>query len=70
MKFVLVLTLCSSIYNSCMKPIQIDEVFDSHYDCAIAGYAFSGEAIKNFGNQKVNDEVLYISFGCKKLDNI
>jgi hypothetical protein len=53
MKFVLVLTLCSSIYNSCMKPIQIDEVFDSHYDCAIAGYAFSGEAIKTLVIKKL-----------------
>jgi hypothetical protein len=52
MKFVLVLTLCSSIYNSCMKPVPVDEVFDSHYDCAIAGYAFSGGSNKKLWQSK------------------
>lgn len=70
MKFMLVLTLCSSIYNSCMKPVAVEEVFDNHYDCAVAGYNLGGQAIQNFGKQRVNDELLYISFSCKKLDNI
>ena len=70
MKFMLVLTLCSSIYNSCMKPVAVEEVYEDHYSCAVAGYNLSGQAIQNFGKQRVNDEVLYISFSCKKLDNI
>lgn len=53
-----------------MKPVAVEEVYKDHYSCAIAGYNLSGQAIQNFGKQRVNDEVLYISFSCKKLDNI
>lgn len=68
MKFMLILTLCSSLYNSCMTPLKVDELYDSHFDCAKDGYKSSGEAIENFGKQRVNDEVLYISFTCEKIE--
>ena len=68
MKFMLILTLCSSLYNSCMTPLKVDKLYDSHYDCAKDGYKSSGEAIENFGKQRVNDEVLYINFTCEKIE--
>ena len=68
MKFMLILTLCSSLYNSCMTPIEIDKLYQSHYNCALDGYKVGGETIKSFGKQRVNDEMLYVSFVCKKIE--
>lgn len=67
MKFILILTLCSSINNSCMPPVSIDELYQSHYDCAYDGYKVSGETLVTFGQDKVNQERFYISFVCKEV---
>ena len=70
MKFMLVLTLCSSIYNSCMKPVAVEEVFDNHYDCAYQGYTLSADIIKNLGEKQVNADRMYLSFSCKPIGSL
>lgn len=67
MKFILILTLCSSINNSCMPPVSIDELYQSHYDCVYDGYKISGETLVTFGQDKVNQERFYIKFICKEV---
>ena len=67
MKFILILTLCSSLNNSCMKPVSIEQLYQSHYDCAYDGYKVSGETLVAFGKQRVNQEKLYVSFVCKEM---
>ena len=51
-----------------MTPVKIDKLYQSHFNCALDGYKVSGETIKNFVEQRVNDEILYVSFVCKKID--
>ena len=67
MKFILILTLCSSINSSCMPPVSIDELYKSHYDCAYDGYKISGETLISLGKQRVNEEKFYIKFLCKEI---
>jgi hypothetical protein len=50
MKFLLIITMCSSIYANCMPPVQVEEIYDSHYDCALDGYNLSADIIENLGN--------------------
>ena len=67
MKFVLILTLCSSINNFCMQPVSIEQLYQSHYDCAYDGYKISGETLISLGKQRVNEEKFYIKFLCKEI---
>ena len=30
--------ICTSIYNQCLPPHQMPEVYASHYECMLAGY--------------------------------
>jgi len=77
MKFVLVLYLCSMISGKCVSPQTAGYQFKSHYDCAIAGYAFSQEALKelakdeyNYGMDRINKERLAIKFECRELKGV
>ena len=38
MKFILTMIICTSVYNTCLPPHQMDEVYNTHYECMIAGY--------------------------------
>lgn len=73
MKFFLVLYLCSMITGKCTDHHIPGYSFESHYDCAIAGYAFSQEALKAlaqdkyyFGLDKINEQRLAIKFECRE----
>ena len=76
MKYILILHLCSMITGKCMDPYIPGYQFKTHYDCAIAGYTSSLDALKTlandeeyFGLERINKEKLAIKFECKPLDN-
>lgn len=73
MKFFLVMYLCSMITGQCTDHHIPGYTFESHYDCAIAGYAFSQESLKAlaqdeyyFGIEKINEQRLAIKFECRE----
>jgi len=68
MKFLLIITMCSSIYKNCMPPVQVDEIFNNHYECAHKGYTLSADIIKNLGKERVNADRIYLSFACKPME--
>jgi hypothetical protein len=45
------------------------EIYDSHYDCAIAGYTQAKEFIQKMPKDVVNKEKLAIKFNCKELQS-
>ena len=51
-----------------MQPVSIEQLYQSHYDCAYDGYKISGETLVSFGKQRVNEEKFYIKFVCKLVD--
>ena len=74
MKFILVLYLCSMITGKCVSPQTPGYQFETHYDCAIAGYALSQESLKllsqeeyYYGLDRINEERLAIRFECREL---
>jgi|TARA_Y100000033_G_C2664729_1_gene71339 hypothetical protein len=68
MKFVLIMTVCSSIYQSCTNPIHVGD-FSSWNSCAIDGYSKSIDLLEKLGDKKVNEDRSYISFICKEVED-
>ena len=68
MKFQLVLLLCSSLYGDCKEPQVINRLYNTHYDCASAGYLNSITALQALGESNVNELRLQVSFYCNELN--
>ena len=74
MKFILVLYLCSMLTGKCIEPQIPGYQFESHYDCALAGYALSQQSLKMlsedeyYGLERINEERLAIRFECRELN--
>jgi hypothetical protein len=73
MKFVLVLYLCSMLTGKCIEPQVPGYQFNTHYDCAFAGYALAQESLKMlstdeyYGLERINQEKIAIRFECREL---
>ena len=62
MKFLLVLTVCSAVAEVCLPPGEMWPLYDSHYDCATAGYLNSMGLMRAFREPKVNDDKIMVAF--------
>ena len=64
MKFILSMIICTSVYSTCLPPHQMDEVYNTHYECMIAGYEESIAKVKEIGSEEVNKYGTVIKFFC------
>ena len=64
MKFILSMIICTSIYNQCLPPHQMPEVYASHYECMLAGYQEAIDKAKEIGPKDINQYVTIIKFFC------
>ena len=64
MKFVLSMIMCTSVYQTCMPPFPMPEIYNSHYECMIAGYEESLKKAKEIGREEVNKYGTIIKFYC------
>jgi len=64
MKFVLSMIMCASVYNQCLPPFQMSELYNSHYECMIAGYNESIKKAKEIGPEEINKYGTIIKFFC------
>ena len=69
LKFVLLISVCSSLDGSCLYPFKADKLFNTHYDCAVAGYQHSQTLLRSFGKDRVNESKVIISFKCKLIED-
>ena len=60
------MTVCSSIYQSCVDPIKLGE-YNNWDSCAKQGYAKSIELLNELGSEKVEEQRTYISFLCREV---
>jgi len=65
MKFMLVFTICSQMYGTCMPPVQHHKIYNSHYECAIYGYGVAAEMMAQMGQNRVNNNRIVIGFKCQ-----
>ena len=61
---MLVMTICSATFQTCLPPSDVRPVYDTHYDCATAGYINSLGVLQQMDNEYVNDNKIVINFEC------
>ena len=64
MKFLLSMIICSSVYQQCLPPHPMPEIYHSHYECMIAGYEESIKKAKEIGPEEINKYGTIIKFYC------
>ena len=69
MKFLLILHVCSLLNQACPGSMYPREIYDSHYDCAIAGYEEAQKALLTMPKDAVNQQKLAIKFECKEIQS-
>ncbi len=70
MKFILSMIICTTVYNTCLPPHQMDEIYNTHYECMIAGYNEAIDKAKDIGPTEVNKYGTIIKFFCYQLEEI
>ncbi len=67
MKFLLILSVCSASFQTCLPPIKNDVFYDSHFDCATAGYLNAISMMREIGVEQTNKQRIVISFKCTEI---
>ena len=63
--------ICSNIPGNQCKLIPTSiQYFDTYRDCAIYGYEYSLNMLKNFNPESVNEYQMYTAFNCKESQSI
>ena len=63
MKFLLTIQICSILMQQCTEPVQMG-TYNSHYDCATAGFIQSLSGLREFGKEYVDEKRMLINFSC------
>ena len=64
MKFILTMIICTSVYQQCLDPFPMPEVYPTHYECLMAGYKEAMKKAKEIGPQEINKYGTIIKFFC------
>ncbi len=64
MKFYLVWVVCSQITTLCTAPITNPTLFNDFQSCQLEGYKQSQKIIERADPINVNENKIYIKFGC------
>ena len=67
MKYMLILQICSSIYQQCSEPMPNNIPYDSYYDCSTAGYLNALTINQSLGLEEVSKGKIMINFRCEEL---
>ena len=65
MKFLLTIKICSAIMQQCTPPLEMG-LYNSHYDCATAGFIQGLGGLREFGKEYVNENRMLVNFSCAK----
>jgi len=68
MKFILSMIICTSVYNTCLSPHPMPDLYGSYYNCIIAGYEESLRKAKEIGAPEINKYGIVIKFYCLPLE--
>ena len=67
MNFILTLILCSGIDGICLPMYEEKKPFKDFYDCILSGNFKSIIELENIGREIVNNNKLYIKYGCNEV---
>ena len=66
MKFLLIMTMCSSIYQTCMPPVEMYPMYDTYTKCSANGHQNSLFVLKEM-KPKVEADRITAHFECKQM---
>jgi hypothetical protein len=66
MKFLLVIQICSALMQQCTEPVQMN-TYNSHYDCATAGFLKGITVLRELGVEYSNENKMLMNFSCQEL---
>ena len=66
-KFELVLLMCSIVAQECAEPKHQPHLYQSHFDCAGAGYIRSLKELHSLEETNVNNLKIVVSFTCTEI---
>ena len=70
-KFILIMYICSNVPgNDCKLIPSPVEQFDTYHECAIYGYEYSTQLLKNFNSDFVDQYQAFTAFDCKENSTI
>ena len=69
MKFLLVIQICSAILQQCTEPLQMN-TYQSHYDCATAGFLKGITVLRELGVEYSNENKMLMNFSCTELTSL
>ena len=55
--------------QQCTEPVQLNS-YNSHYDCATAGFIKGITVLRELGEEYVNDKRMLMNFACTKQESI
>ena len=64
MKFLLSMIICTSVYQQCLPPHTLPEIYPTHYECMIAGYNEAIKKAEEIGTKENNKYGTIIKFFC------
>ena len=67
MKYMLVIQICSAIYQQCSDPQPNFNYYDSFYDCSTAGYLNALTINQELGMQEVINGKIMVRFKCEEI---
>tara|TARA_R110000772_G_scaffold82325_1_gene174645 strand:+ start:79 stop:294 length:216 start_codon:yes stop_codon:yes gene_type:complete len=68
-KYILILQICSLTAKDCIEPVKMPDLYDSHYECALAGYEHSIQAFEIIGKEIINQSKSQVQFYCEEINN-
>ena len=69
MKFILVLQICSAVYQQCSEPFPQLKPYNTFYDCATAGYLNAITINQELGMHEVSKGKIMVNFKCEKISD-
>ena len=66
---MLVMTICSATFQTCLPPSDVRPVYDTHYDCATAGYLNAIGLTREVGQTIVDRDRITVKFECKPVSS-
>ena len=65
MKYILIMQICSAIYQQCSEPMPNKIQYNSYYECSTAGYLNALTINQSMGSIEVNKSKVLINFRCQ-----
>ncbi len=63
-KYLLILQVCSFLTGECKPPVELEQKYNSRYECAAAGSLNSLTLLQKEGADVINEYKLSVKYGC------